>query len=340
MKRVLISLISEQTIPNLRIINKFKSIIDHHVFITTKKMEDIHENRAAWIMRAAGLKLNQVSKIIVDPNDLSSIYQKMEEFDFLEENEYYVNVTGGNKLMSIAVMNYFLRFNSKIFYCSTDSKHYMQIHPKDNPEKQKFTLKLSIINYLKAYGLTLIKGEYNLTDNRISNELFAECMKYNNNSKYISRIKKAHQYSSINDRIYYSGGWFEEYIYYKIKKELNLSDRQIAMKTQIANRNTRNEYDVVFIYNNVIHIVECKAYFTRNSIKSRVESGLYKLGALDDDFGIKARSIFITNYDIISYNRRENRTLENRAKDLDVKLYQMKHIKNNSFIKDIIENKL
>ena len=47
---------------------------------------------------------------------------------------------------------------------------------------------------------------------------------------------------SLNDRIFYSGGWFEEYIYHKIKNELKLTNNQIAMKVKIANRNTKNEY--------------------------------------------------------------------------------------------------
>ncbi len=53
MKKVLVSVISEQTIPNLLLIKEFEGKYDDMLFISTKQMEEKGQSR--WIERAAGI---------------------------------------------------------------------------------------------------------------------------------------------------------------------------------------------------------------------------------------------------------------------------------------------
>ena len=57
---------------------------------------------------------------------------------------------------------------------------------------------------------------------------------------------------------YLTGGWFEEYVYYLIKKRVKPQD--IALGVRIWRKNVKhdNELDVVFTKGNKLFVIECK----------------------------------------------------------------------------------
>ena len=58
---------------------------------------------------------------------------------------------------------------------------------------------------------------------------------------------------------YLTGGWFEEYIYYQVKKDINPQDIAIGIHiSRKNNTNHRNELDVVFTKGNKLFVIECK----------------------------------------------------------------------------------
>ncbi|NJO90385.1 MAG: hypothetical protein HC831_16620 [Chloroflexia bacterium] len=63
---------------------------------------------------------------------------------------------------------------------------------------------------------------------------------------------------------------------------------------------------------------------------------MYKLGALDDEFGLYTRSIYVTTIDLEKSDSREFNTLQNRAHDLRVKLFHASDIANNNFLSEIL----
>ncbi len=334
MPKTIISLISFETVPNVEIIKEFSDDETQHIFITTSLMEAPGNNRSALVMMACKLKLQRVTKILVNPNSITEIENTLQNRSWSNSDEYIVNITGGTKLMAIACLSFFTNFpNARILYKYIGQNAYRQIFPRISSPEFIVKSRLSLEEYLTAYGLSLTFKEHNLKDNRIASELFEKCVYFNNNINEIPEILNARKYKSANNKSFYTGGWFEEYIYYQIKTQLQLNQSQIAMKVKIRNQRTNNEYDVVFVYQNRIYLVECKAYFSSSRIKDKLEEDLYKLGALDDDFGINARSVLITNFDLENYNRKENRTIMSRASDLKVGFLQMKNLKTNNFIK-------
>ncbi|MEA3505331.1 MAG: DUF1887 family CARF protein [Bacteroidota bacterium] len=336
MKRILISLISEQTIPNLKLINEFKTNVDSFIFVTTKAMEEKLKNRSDWIIKAATISKNKIKRIVVNQNSMSDIEEKLFEIDVDSSCEYIVNITGGTKLMSIAALNYFREFkNVKVFYVPIGLTTYRQIYPHiDKPEKE-FNNNISLKEYLNVYGLKILSSSNRVYNYKLSKELMQKVISENSDFEKIPALINAHNNYDEAMKAYYSGKWFEEYIYMTIKENLNLKTSEIATSVNIQNPNTKNEFDVMFVYKNTIYVVECKAYHGENNIKSKIENGLYKLGALDDDFGLRANSIFITTFNLFDYNKGINNTMIKRGIDLDVMFLQLKDIVNNKFLNKI-----
>ncbi|MGV8145513.1 MAG: Card1-like endonuclease domain-containing protein [Alkaliphilus sp.] len=89
---------------------------------------------------------------------------------------------------------------------------------------------------------------------------------------------------------YISSSWFEEFVYFKIKKLLMLRDDQIWIGAQvIGEKGAKNEIDVMFVYNNRLGIVECKTDLGDEE-GTIISDSLYKLQAIKKRFGAQCRS--------------------------------------------------
>lgn len=163
MKKLLVNLISEQTIPVLLSINSFPEA-KHHLFITTRKMEDAETGRRSlWLKKAANLDPVNVVVTEVLADDYNDIMAKlgseqMEDY-YKEFDEIIVNITGGNKLMSIAVNEFFKGKTENIYYLPIHNETY--VIPNNPLYKKTVNSLLSIETYLGACGL-------HKTDKRVS----------------------------------------------------------------------------------------------------------------------------------------------------------------------------
>lgn len=117
MKSVLVSLISEQTIPNILVATHYKS--DNMCFISTERMEI--ERKTECIENTLKLKgllpsIENIRKIVVDQDSLTDCMNKIEELveEINGEVEYIVNVTGGNKIMAFATYEIFREIGQKV----------------------------------------------------------------------------------------------------------------------------------------------------------------------------------------------------------------------------------
>ena len=79
---------------------------------------------------------------------------------------------------------------------------------------------------------------------------------------------------------YLTGGWFEEYVYYLVKKQLDPDDIAIGVRidgcTEIRHD---NELDVCFIKNNQLFVIECKSGINSESMFNEI---VYKVCALKE----------------------------------------------------------
>lgn len=332
----MVSLVSEQTIPNIQLIKEFEMEMDEFVFITTEMMEEKDENRTDWIISSIQISKDKTARLLVHPHDLHKIEDALENFNFKPENEYYINLTGGTKLMTIAAMNFFRNLpNVFLYYVPKGSDHYLEIFPQSKRMPKRFNCRVTLYEYLTAYGLKIESKETLHKPVKETRQLMQKVLdKYGDLDK-LPEIKRARDYKSNEDKKYYSGGWFEEYVFSSIKYHFELRDKEIAVGVKIQDKFAKNEFDVVFIKNNIIYVLECKAYFGDSKLKTKIEKDLYKLSALDDDFGIEAHSIYATTIDLERGGHREYKSIINRAEDLGVKLFHFPDFVDDRFLESI-----
>lgn len=336
MKKILISLVSDQTIPNIQLIKEFRQEVDEFWFISTNKMEKETYSRSDAIIRSAMISKAKCRVMLVNPNALSDIENTILKFAS-PSYEYIVNITGGNKLMSIATLNIFREFTSRILYIPIGTSFYRQIYPRIEKPEFQFSENLKVVEYILAYGLSINSREKYASNPHEAENLMKLAIYHKGKLEKIQSINQAHTNNDPGLRAFYSGSWFEEYIFNSVKNTLKLKPSEIIYKVDIANQNSKNEYDVVFVYQNQLYVIECKAYFGSSNLKSKIENSLYKLAALDDDFGLRVNAVFITTLDLQHENPLLSNTMLNRAKDLKVGFYQFSDLINNNFITNLIK---
>lgn len=92
---------------------------------------------------------------------------------------------------------------------------------------------------------------------------------------------------------YITGGWFEEYVYQKIKHDEKLSGDKIALNVEIEKQGDKNELDIVYIdSNNKLHVVECKSFIEESS--ELLKNTIYKAQAIKTKFGLNVKQWIYT----------------------------------------------
>ena len=161
MARIIVSLLSEHPIPNILFIKEMG--FDKLLFLTTKemKLKNVFENT----LSALGInEAKNIIQLLVPNDDFQEIYLKLgsllnSERNFIFPNdEIFVNLTGGTKIMSLAVYGFFRDYRKvKIVYLPIGKNLYKQIIPlesRDYPLKSRLGLK----EYLTAYGYEIIEA--------------------------------------------------------------------------------------------------------------------------------------------------------------------------------------
>jgi hypothetical protein len=162
MKTILVSLVSEQTIPNVLAAVHFKP--DIHWFISTKQMEKEWQFIIDTVNLISGKSFisSENSKTIeVDPNSIEVCLEDIENLadsvDF-EDVNFIVNITCGTKPMAIATFQVFSSIgkNVKIVYIPIGKTEFVQFFPKKKPIIVYETKKrLNVEEYISCYGYSI-----------------------------------------------------------------------------------------------------------------------------------------------------------------------------------------
>jgi len=303
-----------------------KSSFDLYYFITTQKMES--QSKSDHVIAACSLQKDKVKKIQVVEDSVNDILNKLSLIKLSADDTCMVNITGGTKLMTFLVYKYFFENyneNSCFYYMPIDKNVIEKIHPFDQA-KYIFPIecRLNIKQYVKSVGLeiedqnkpALTVADF-VTAKKILNMYISNTLDY----EAISKLRKiSGSFSEFSGKInisgekkiielvnkigkfspdglykreadYITGGWFEEYVYFKIKNQLGLSDKCIDTGIKISN----NEFDVIFIHNNTLFVVECKTGLKDlHSNKSIINDTIYKAVALNKNFGLRTKSFIFT----------------------------------------------
>ncbi|MCM1322150.1 MAG: DUF1887 family CARF protein [Bacteroides sp.] len=153
---ILVNLVSEQTIPNVQFIkwyfNRNKKSIKI-LLISTKEMEQ--KDKSAHIKKALACLDSFVEWEVIqtDGNDMEKTNRILAEH--FEKNKYkseIVNITGGTKLMSLAVFDFFKRRQNAEIYYQPIGKELQKLYP--DYEKYDMVELLSLQEYLDAHGIS------------------------------------------------------------------------------------------------------------------------------------------------------------------------------------------
>lgn len=287
--------------------------------------------------------------------------------------------------MILIVDDYFRKIGAKIYYVTGHKKSYVKVFPALGKRKFILDTKLTLDEYLTAYGFNIKK------DSLFKTKKDATCIldfmkkadfdvvkpiltklqtcrsKKNTEVKSIEGLadmlsdlsfdtKQATKIDKYEVR-YLTGDWFEEYIYYKVKEELSLSDSEIGKGYKLTKDIVPNEIDVLFIYEHKLYIIECKTSFyhsvafieekdgekkERIKQKNLLPEIIYKSDALRTKFGLFANTSVFTLSPLKDDNNEIIKNLKphvERAELSRITLVSKKDIIENKSIKELLKIK-
>lgn len=89
-----------------------------------------------------------------------------------------------------------------------------------------------------------------------------------------------------------TGGWLEEFCFNAVADLIGKGIDDAALGIKIMNANGRdNEFDVMFTRDNVLYTIECKSLDQNDDPRA---DALYKIAALQKDFGLRVESFFVS----------------------------------------------
>lgn len=323
MSKILVSLVSDQTIPNLQLIKEF-SFIDKYLFISSPEMERLGKRQ--WIIDAAGITPEKLLEtVIIQQHSFDDIESHLKQYSLSDEDELFVNITGGTKVMSLVAFEFFKDLKSEIYYITGNKEEYIKVFPKSRNRIRHLTSSLTLNEYLVCYGFKPLIREPILYPEITSERFYRSfvsgeahdplqtlyALKRDPKRILVSRCSGlsdllddigfpfSDDHLSKDDIEYLTGGWLEEMVYSKVKKELSLDDDFIGLnvileKKNQRNENVRNEFDVLFLYQNKLHIIECKTSIFINNKKSIIGDVIYKSDSLQKGLGLFANTSIIT----------------------------------------------
>jgi len=327
MSKVLVTLVSEQTIPNVEFIREMEDQVDRFLFISTERMEKVGNRQ--WILDTVKLDQEKVlDPLIVDAFSFEDIEEKLIQA-VNDEDTYIVNLTGGTKIMSLAVYEFFKTLRSEMFYL-TGRGEKIKVHPGRKKTSSRLKAKISLSDYLSAYGFE-IKNQSTPIRSKETTEKFLgyflhqfdqendvpvleKLRKYRD--KGLKDIKEDKILNAFLDRIefkvenenklskyecqYLSGDWLEEYLLDFLKENFDIPESSIGLSLSVNKGGSPNEFDVLLMKNNKIYLFECKTSVFLHTDESQTFIGetIYKSDSLRNKFGLFAQTTVVTLSDL------------------------------------------
>ena len=299
--KVLVSLISRQTLP-IVLFAKQMGPYDRYIFISSKQMEK--EGRTEDVIAALLLTQNNIETYQVNADQPYAILNSLKKLKFKPQHEYHINITGGTKMMALAVFTHFQSYdNAKIYYIPAPSDTILNIHPA-NESPIPLTAKVNLYEYLAAYGVNIyieskIKELHPAQINK-ANEIYDHIVTFSYPPESIKRALSPN-YQNY-DKNFLIGGWFEIWVANYIKQFFKLDEKDISLNMKLSRSDNQadnefTEYDVVYVKDNHLYLVECKYFPNGKFSKGKIRAEWYKLAGLRLHMGLNARPYLITmNY--------------------------------------------
>lgn len=318
MSRVIVSIISQHSVPNFIFIKEMEGQYDEYLFITTEEIDK--QMRGEQLENALKVK-TEVGYISINANDyISAIQTLRKEWPERADDEYIVNLTGGTKMMSLAVHDFFASKKSTFYYVPIGLNTYYNLN---TGELRNIRYRVNLHEYFTLYGI-----KYNCIKEAELKHTEAEARELYNEVKqnhfYLpQKLKYAQEAPTPDLKAYYSGQWFEQFSYYCLKQAFDLDEDNIALSAKIYrddNTTNDNELDVAFMLDNALYVVECKVtMWGLGGPRETIEEYLYKLAAISKDFGLQVRPYIFTLHQISKMEKSVRDSLTKRCRILGIR---------------------
>ncbi len=291
----LISLLSDQTLPNVLFIEAVKTTVETYIFMSTRRME--REKKMDIIINTCQLTEAQCKSIEVEPEHYDAIIKSLEAESWNQTSQYLIHITGGTKMMALAVKDFFKPLpQSDVYYIPIGhQKAYSLTHNDKSIQLPQIHLN----QYLSAHGYSFIHNNRPEQDHTTAHRLFEKVLTKGHPAKVDEIMHRVKPEYGEKDKRWYSGEWFEEWLYEKMKAILKIPDDDIAMKVKIKSHRSEtatesdNEFDVMFVKNNKLYIVEAKVYSRFRLSATFITSPMYKIASQQTVLGLHAHSIVV-----------------------------------------------
>ncbi|TCP13234.1 uncharacterized protein DUF1887 [Bisgaardia hudsonensis] len=279
-------------------------------------------------------------------------------FDAIKKPIFYLNTSNNEIIFVSKENNQYrseklqTRNDLEIYFSSygfkinrSTSKEKVQINiPEIECFIQEYKKYKELIPKLNSYAS---KVKNNKKENKYKVKINEQDEKINDIEKLLVKLNKNNLIEYNQDKIinfkndqiisFIKGGWLELYIYDKTKSLLNsdnieeiekIIDCNITIKYPEYNKDEeedhsdnlgkKNEFDIVFITKNCLHIIECKTGKIKGDTADKI---LYKLHALKNYGGLMTKTCLVTYSEV-------SQVVKNKADHLRIKIIQGNEINN------------
>ena len=295
-------------------------------------------------------------KSVIFPQESEERWEDMESQltqSLSEEKHYFVNLTGGTKYMSLLTLSVFQKCNlnaefayipypknSILIPTNNDAillKHRLSIkeymscynvsYTSKKPSKSKSyaeyffnrfmegNLDLSVMDLLRKY-----RNKKKIDIRKIELQLGTE--KYpqiENLGAFIRDIDFPYNSTGVlyrDETEFLTGGWFEEYMYHKIKEYIKPQDIQLGVLITRTNNHNQNDLDIVFTSGNKLFVIECKTGILAGRL---FNDTVYKAVAVKESvLGLSANTFIVSVVGENVMTDEETEELKKTAKNMGI----------------------
>ncbi|MCH3924306.1 MAG: DUF1887 family CARF protein [Bacteroidales bacterium] len=373
MNSVIVSIVSDQTIPNYLFIKQMINYGDELLFISSKEKED----KINFIEKTLNYKnCNSYSLILKDEENYKSMYEEVKSC--IDKNKSYkVNLTCGTKLMAFAIKAAFEEYKNVVFFYIPSPKNII-INMNTN-ENINIEDSVNIAEYMQLYnnGINSLKepvvSDENYTNNfynifmndKLSNkdyQIISALRAYRNvkhsinieeieniqedeeteNKKkieglqeFLNKLNFPQKKEGMLDKceIQYLTGGWFEEYIYFMIKN-EIKPTDIALGLSLKNNTQQNDLDVVFTYGNKLFVIECKTGIDGEKIFNEI---IYKSSSIQTILlGLSANS-YIINCGTLGNKDGNKQRMSDITKNMKMKYYDKENLISNKedIFKDI-----
>lgn len=283
MARVLVSIITKHNVPNFLFFMQMSGSFDSNLFIVTEQVKDKEAQLFSEVIRGKATQ-----SIILDANNYKQNIDTMNAFaEKCPGDTFIVNLTGGTKAMSMAVHDVLVKHGGEFYTVTQDTKAFYNFQ---TGERTPFSpsVSVSLKDYLKLYGLST-RGQ-NRQGSKRAKEVFNQVRDSGFDKVNCALVDTAQEQDSAEERKYLSGEWFEDYVYYRLRKDFpEIGDKDITSSVKLykddrtSQANNSSEIDVIFVKDNSLYVIECKVGLETDEIRAAMN----KAAAISSYVGFK-----------------------------------------------------